>query len=360
MRGSAPEAAAPIAVLVDREGLGDVMLKRPFLKALRAYFPESEIWWIARRETSMETELRNLVGRDVARVIARAPIDGPWRETLGGLRRFPRFSRVFDSRTKISTVALARFALRPRGGFYCCLPGFLFCDGQPPPGRRRPRHIAWRMNAMLSCASGRAVAPAPLALGAAAMREAQASLPAEGVYVGIAPGSRNPAKNWPMPRFLALARLLSDRGLTPVFFLGPQEATTARTILAAAPGAHAISTRPGADPGAGLELLAAQGARLLALVANDNGVGHLMGAAGTPVVSLFGPSQPDRWAPVAPENLVLWSQDFGTGADLAGISSEAVAAAVMAMLGGGSPPDEARTGRFGLLQPPRRGGSDAG
>ena len=38
---------SPIAVLVDREGLGDVMLKTPFLRALRRAFPEHPVWWIA-------------------------------------------------------------------------------------------------------------------------------------------------------------------------------------------------------------------------------------------------------------------------------------------------------------------------
>ena len=131
-------------MLVEREGLGDVMLKAPFLRALRRAFPENPVWWIATHQTSMADELRPMFEREVARVIPNAALDGAPGPLLRRLRALPPFERVFDSRTKISTVALARFALTHRG-FYCCLPGYILCDGRPPAGRRRPRHIAERM-----------------------------------------------------------------------------------------------------------------------------------------------------------------------------------------------------------------------
>jgi ADP-heptose:LPS heptosyltransferase len=68
------------------------------------------------------------------------------------------------------------------------------------------------------------------------------------------------------------------------------------------------------------------------LLANDNGVGHLMGAAGAPVVSLFGPTDPTRWAPVAPDNLILTSRAFGAEGDIGAIPASAVIEAVETML----------------------------
>ena len=46
---------------------------------------------------------------DVARVITHAALDGPTGPSER-LRALPPFERVFDSRTKIATVALAQFA----------------------------------------------------------------------------------------------------------------------------------------------------------------------------------------------------------------------------------------------------------
>jgi ADP-heptose:LPS heptosyltransferase len=333
------DAPSPIAVLVDREGLGDVMLKTPFLRALRRAFPEHEVWWIATHQTSMADELRALFASDVARVIPHAGLDGPPAVLMERLRALPRFARVFDSRTKVSTVALTRLALKHRG-FYCCLPGYVLCDGQAP-GRRRPRHIAERMLSLVGCATGAAPrSEGRLEASAQAKAAALADLPDGARYVGLAPGSRQAEKNWPMARFCELAARLAAEGLTPVIFLGPMEGAVDEDLRARLPAAHVLRADPDQSPSAALDHLIAQAQRLSLLIANDNGVGHLMGAAGTPVLSLFGPTDPRRWAPVAPRNQVLRSQDFGGDGDMAAIPTPAVAAAAVSMLAS-VPPFEA-------------------
>jgi len=65
-------------------------------------------------------------------------------------------------------------------------------------------------------------------------------------------------------------------------------------------------------------------------LANDNGVGHLLGAAGVPVLSLFGPTDPARWRPVTPDGQILRAADFG-GEDVSAIPSLAVVEAVLTM-----------------------------
>jgi ADP-heptose:LPS heptosyltransferase len=327
------EPRRPIAVLVDREGLGDVMLKTPFLRALRHAFPDHPIWWIATHQTSMADELRPMFERDVAKVIPYAALDGATGPLLQRLRALPPFEKVFDSRTKIATVALARFGLAHRG-FYCCLPGYILCDGRPPPGRRRPRHIAQRMLSLIPCATGQpADTSGRLEASAVSQAAAARALPGGPTYVGIAPGSRQADKNWPPERFCEVAQALAARGLTPVVFLGPQEGEVEARIASDAPAARVLRADQAASAGASLDLLIAEGQRLAALLANDNGVGHLLGAAGVPVVSLFGPTDPVRWAPVAPVNAILRAQDFAAGAAMEAIPVEPVVEAVMSVVG---------------------------
>ena len=325
------EDPRPIAVLVAREGLGDVMLKAPFLRALRRAFPEHPVWWIATHQSSMEDECRAMFERDVARVITHAALDGPAGALLKRLRALPPFERVFDSRTKISTVALARLGLTHRA-FYCCLPLYFLCDGRPP-SRRRPRHIAERMLSLIACATGGpADASGRLEASAASQAVALHRLPDGPTYLGIAPGSRQADKNWPLERYCEAAQTLAARGVTPVFLLGPQEGDVEARIREAAPDAMALRADPRVPPGEALDLLIAEGQRFAALLANDNGVGHLLGAAGVPVVSLFGPTDPARWAPVAPVNAILRASDFAGVPAIESIPVAAVVEAVTAML----------------------------
>ena len=314
----------PIAVLVDREGLGDVMLKTPFLRALRREFPDHEVWWISTHESAME-QLRDLLAPAVTKVIAHAALDGPVRPMLRRLRALPAFDLVFDSRTKISTVALTRMTLKHRG-FYCCLPGYLLCDGRPQSGRSRPSHIGERMLSLVGCATGRPPdGSGRLAASEKAATQARQVLSGGRRYVGIASGSRVAEKNWPLASFCEVALALIDRELTPVFFLGPMEQATAAEIQAAAPGAVVLTGQGMAK--ADLDVLIAQGQRLTLLLANDNGVGHLLGAAGVPVISLFGPTDPARWRPATPRGQTLRGVDFGED----GIGSIPVSAVVEAV-----------------------------
>jgi ADP-heptose:LPS heptosyltransferase len=113
-----------------------------------------------------------------------------------------------------------------------------------------------------------------------------AAAPTERLIV-IHPGSGSPSKNWPIDRFVALARALRDRG--PIaWVIGPAEEDAGFAPTGAGGEVWRSLTLP--------ELAwRFAGARLL--VGNDSGVAHLAAAVGCPVVVLFGASDPMVWAP---------------------------------------------------------------
>ncbi|RAI34093.1 glycosyl transferase family 9, partial [Rhodoplanes roseus] len=152
---SAPPAGdlRPIAVIVDREGLGDSLLKMPFLRAIARAYPGRPIWWIASHQTSMAHELAPFVLPLISNVIEHAGLTRPPLPVVGRLRKLPPFELVFDSRTRGLTVLLARLFLSHRG-FYCCLPGYLFSSRRPPGRFARPRGIAARMLSLAEAAIG--------------------------------------------------------------------------------------------------------------------------------------------------------------------------------------------------------------
>jgi lipopolysaccharide heptosyltransferase II len=111
--------------------------------------------------------------------------------------------------------------------------------------------------------------------------------PRIGVHLGAAYG---PAKLWPVERVAEFCRLIADDGSRAVLLGAPGDTAVAAAITAAVPAASLV----GRDSPA---LLPAVLAELDVLVSGDTGVAHLAAALGTPVVTLFGPTDPRLSAP---------------------------------------------------------------
>jgi lipopolysaccharide heptosyltransferase I len=128
-------------------------------------------------------------------------------------------------------------------------------------------------------------------------RELGAAGPGE--LVVLNPGGGWASKLWPAERFGALAARLRERGLRSVVTWGPGEEALADRVVAASSGAATRSF-----PTTLLEYVElARRARLV--VAADTGTLHLACAIGTPVVGLFGPTDPARNGPFAPADLTV-------------------------------------------------------
>jgi ADP-heptose:LPS heptosyltransferase len=322
----------PIAVLVDREGLGDVLLKLPMLRAIARGFPDQAIWWIANHTTEINGPLRRLMPPELAVVREEhAQMHEPSREGRRRLCQLPPFSLVFDTRTRIGSVWLARKVLE-HDGFFCCLPGYFLSSARPAARLARPRHIGMRALSLAQAALGtRADSSGELPCTDAAQDLARTLLPEGPIYVGLAIGSRELRKNWPISHFADLARDLAGRDLSPVLLLGPQERERADDIRHSIPSAVTIDFTESKAPCEPLDVVIAVAKQLALVVANDSGLGHLFGAAGRPVISLFGPTDPRRWAPFAPVQRTVWARSFG-GTAMSLIPSDAVSAAVEEVL----------------------------
>jgi heptosyltransferase-3 len=111
-------------------------------------------------------------------------------------------------------------------------------------------------------------------------------------FAVIHPFSGSPRKNWPLERFRELARRL-ERGLPVRWCAGPEDPPL-----------------PEALRYDDLYELACWLARASLYVGNDSGITHLAAAVGTPVLALFGPTDPAVWAPRGPNVQVeRWTVD---------------------------------------------------
>jgi heptosyltransferase-2 len=100
-------------------------------------------------------------------------------------------------------------------------------------------------------------------------------------------------KQWPVERFVSVARSLADReGATIVLTGGPGDEGMLREARAALPSDRVIDIS-----GAGLLTVAAVFERCDLMITGDTGPMHVAAAVGLPIVAVFGPSDPRRYAP---------------------------------------------------------------
>lgn len=316
-----------ILVYVGIDAIGDGLMKLPFVRALRAAFPRARVTWLAGKgETVYGRTLAPLVAGLVDEVV-EAPVGSRVAELFGprplGGRRFDLV--VDTQRRGLTTLILRRIR---HGTFLSATAGYLFSDRKPAVVAKPPAMVG-QLLALAELAAGHPCdSPAPIASDPAAEALAAELLPSGSRYAGFAPGAGSRDKCWPLDRFVAVARSMEAEGMVPVFILGPDEGDLVEPVRAALPAAR-LPLQSGVAVTPMLTIALAR--RLAAAVANDSGAGHLLAAADTPLVSLFGPTPAAKFAPMTQRLTVLTAQYWG-GEDMAAIPADAVCLALREMM----------------------------
>jgi ADP-heptose:LPS heptosyltransferase len=142
--------------------------------------------------------------------------------------------------------------------------------------------------------------------------------------IGLAPSTaRGDTKRWPAWRFGELAARLRARGREPVIVIGPGEEAVAEELCGAAQ-----YELPVVGTDMDIAGLAATAAGFRVLVGNDSGPMQLAACLGTPVVAIFGPTDPGRTAPRGSGRRVV-SLPPGCDDSMQSISVDEVEAAVV-------------------------------
>ena len=302
-------------------------MKIPFLRALRGTWPQARITWLAGKGKSVYASvIKPLAAAYLDEVIEHGGIRTDIVAMLSRPLSRRHFNLVIDTQRHFRTT----FVLRRvhHGKFVSGAADFWLSDIKPRGRYRKPPLMIDRLLDLVRIASGDAptFAPAPKVLPEydAAARLA---LPDGEIYIGLVPGAGGIHKCWPRGRYEMLARHVGKLGARAVFLLGPMERPWVDALRAAVPEARfplqderiseAIATSP-------LYTLAT-GKRLALAVTNDCGTAHILAAAETPLLSLFGPSVSAKMAPATPDLTVIRAQDFGSDSmdaiSLAAVSS---------------------------------------
>ena len=303
--GLPTEALAKVGtILIVRLGsLGDLVHTLPAVAAIRRAYPGANIDWLvdAVHQTFLErvpivTSIVPLRDRTV----------GAWLEVRRTLRA-REYDVAIDFQGLLKSAALARLSGARR------VVGFdrpALREGMAAPFYTERvtvgegQHVVHK-NLQLAASLNAPAAGLEFPIATPETVVASAFLDrVSGPYALLNPGAAWPNKRWPPDRLAMIARALLDRhGLLSVVLWGPGEQDLAQAVVVASHGAAMIAPETSL-----IDLLAlAREARLM--VSGDTGPTHIAAALGVPVVALFGPTNPLRNGPWAPDDISISRYD---------------------------------------------------
>ncbi|CAN5854073.1 glycosyltransferase family 9 protein [soil metagenome] len=302
-----PPAPARI-LLVRLERIGDLLMTLPAIADVRAAAPGAEIdlavgGWNAE------------VARSVSGVSTVHVVDAPWlaRENAGAsigplLRtaigwRKRRYDLAVNFEPDIrSNAILALSGARWTAGYRSAGGGPLLDQALDyQPGEHTVDNARRLAHAVLGGAPATAVRM--LAIPEADRREAEALLAGgRRPFVAMHVAGGRPVKQWDPRHFTEVARhLIESRGAT-IFLTGsPDDAALISQVKTGLPAGRAVDL-------SGVSSLLTVAAVLECcdlMITGDTGPMHLAAAVGTPIVAVFGPSDPRRYAPQGPRDRVI-------------------------------------------------------
>lgn len=286
--------------IIKPSSLGDVVQALPILHALRTRFVNARITWVV--NSNLAELLRPISMIDEVMAFDRESMRGLKRSTLFGFAGFlgtlrsKRFDLVMDLQGLLRSGLMCAATTAPhRIGLTSSreMSGWCYSmvvDDLPKAQNAVLRY--WKVAELLGV--GATEKQFPLELSADEMAWAASQMAnAGGTLVGVNPGARWATKRWPAERFAESVNRVWNR-------------SNATAVIVGSPGERAIADEVERQLAisainlcgqTNLRQLAAVLDRCDLLLTNDSGPMHLAAALGTPTVSVFTCTSPERASP---------------------------------------------------------------
>ena len=290
----------PGRILVIRGGaLGDFILTLPAIRLLRENFPDSRLEILGYRHIAVLAEGRYYANS--TRSIEYGPLAG-----------------FFYPDAALDSALCEYFAGFQQVISYIYDPDGLFQSGlrragvrnliSASPKIRESEHAAYQLARPIEQLAVWLDDPAARIFPSAKdLSEAQALLSGlSRPYVAIHPGSGGEKKNWPLERWLEVQRkMLDDTRVGHLLIIGGESDSRQLSRMKLTKPAERQTILESLS----LPVLGAVFSQCALFVGHDSGVSHLAAATGIPCLLLFGPTNPDVWAPANDAVVVLQAAD---------------------------------------------------
>jgi len=300
-----PETVNKILVIRQHDQLGDLLLSTPVLRALRQHFPEAHIALLVRNYTHEVVKYNQYINE----VIVFQEIGYNW--TLNKFKKF--IKKIFTPRDLtivLNTVSHSftsdLFAFLSRapyilGSKHLLFPGCKrnFFYNLHAPYRKGIRNQSERNLDIVRYLGINTVDPGEhITLLDEEVRWANKALAQAGVrdnelVIGIHPGAGKIRNRWDVSNFAQAANSLHQTYNAKIIInCGSNEHLLVDSLVVQ------LKCEPIIFENLDLRQLAALISRYDLFLCNDTGVLHVAAAVGTPLVVIFGPTDPLQWKPI--------------------------------------------------------------
>jgi len=298
-------------------GLGDSIQLFTLIFSLQNHFKSSEFFYLGSHENHFQGKLKEFNINIKTLDLGLKYFGFRWWHFLVAKKRFinqdlEKIDLIIDLQSKLrNTIILNKI---PHDHFYSSTYGFKFCTKQAEySSKNHLENLSNFLNTNIKISKFNLKK-----LPEKYKTEAKRLLPDKN-YIGfsLTQGNAYREKSWSINNFMELATKINEKNKIPVFFIEKKETELTNEIKSKLPNAlfpehHSNISCPA--------LVTALASRLNLAISIDNGVMHMMGLAGIPMIVLFGPTDSKKFAPKIDSIKILDSKEIYKSQDINMIS----------------------------------------
>tara|TARA_B100000886_G_scaffold128031_1_gene86338 strand:+ start:450 stop:2354 length:1905 start_codon:yes stop_codon:yes gene_type:complete len=277
-----------ILVYVGLDLLGDALIKLPMLKVIKKFYPKSEITWIAGKGKSVyRTSLKFMANELIHEVKDNANVGSRITELLFDKIKC-KYDVVIDTQKRFLTTLILKKI--NSDVFISSSCNYLFSDFRTSQNQENLSKQLINLALLLT----------PYKFYQNDLFNTNNSADKK---VAICPGASVQWKMWDIENFVKVGLFLKQREFTPIFILGPKEKNLNEIISKFFSIKKNIINVIKPIDTINLAKICSAG------ISNDTGCGHLLSSSGIPTLTIFGPTNYRKFAPIGNSmNVSLSSQ----------------------------------------------------